>query len=148
MATDGHDCRCHKKKIGTPIFRHTRATNPRIFGTPIPIFLGLRDPTRDLHPENWNEILPFVFVPRIHFGKAEAAYRHPELASYCSTWCSYPLESYILPNVSPCYYLRVQLTYLDELYEECSGTARACANSGYRVLLPYFFRAPENEARW
>ena len=45
--------RCHQK-IGTPIFRHPRATNPRIFGTPIPIFLGLRDPTRDLHPENWN----------------------------------------------------------------------------------------------
>ena len=43
--------------------------------------------------------------------------------------------------------LRVQLTYLDELYEECSGTARACANSGYQVLLSYFFRAPENEAR-
>ena len=45
--------RCHKK-IGTPIFRHPRSTNPRIYGTPIPIFLGLRDPTRDLPPENWN----------------------------------------------------------------------------------------------
>ena len=47
-----HD-RCHKK-IGTPIFRHPRATNPRILGTPIPIFLGLPDPTCDLRPENWN----------------------------------------------------------------------------------------------
>jgi len=44
---------CHRK-IGTPIFRYPRAMNPRIFGTLIPIFLGLRDPTRDLHPENWN----------------------------------------------------------------------------------------------
>ena len=27
-----------------------------------------------------------------------------------------------------------QLTYLDELYGECSGTARACVNSGYQAL--------------
>ena len=27
-----------------------------------------------------------------------------------------------------------QLTYLDELYGECNGTARACANSRYRAL--------------
>ena len=44
---------CHKK-IGTPIFRHPRSTNPRIYGTPIPIFLGLHDPTHDLPPENSN----------------------------------------------------------------------------------------------
>ena len=29
-----------------------------------------------------------------------------------------------------------QLKYLDELYGECSGTARACVNSGYQVLSP------------
>jgi len=37
-----------------PHFPYPHAMNPRIFGTPIPIFLGLHDPTRDLHPENWN----------------------------------------------------------------------------------------------
>jgi len=44
------------RKNRHPNFRYPRATNPRIFGTPIPIFLelDLRDPTRDLHPENWN----------------------------------------------------------------------------------------------
>ena len=55
------------------------------------------------------------------FRKAEAAYRHPH------TWKLWPrmmLESYILPNI-------FQLTYVDELYGECNGTARACANSGY-----------------
>jgi len=42
------------KKISTPISQHPRTMNPRIFGTPIPIFLGLRDPTCDLCLENWN----------------------------------------------------------------------------------------------
>ena len=56
--------RCHKK-IGTPIFRHPRSTNPRIYGTPIPIFLGLRDPTRDLPPENWNP-RERTTVPGVH----------------------------------------------------------------------------------
>ena len=27
-----------------------------------------------------------------------------------------------------------QLTYLDELYGECNGTARTCVNSGYQAL--------------
>ena len=27
-----------------------------------------------------------------------------------------------------------QLTYLDKLYGECNGTARACVNSGYQAL--------------
>ena len=27
-----------------------------------------------------------------------------------------------------------QLTYLDELYGECNGTAHACVNSGYQAL--------------
>ena len=89
------------------------------------------------------ELLPFVFVPRIHFGKAEEAYRYPELASYGSAWCSYSLESYILPNISPCYYLQIQLTYLNELYGE--WTARACVNSGYQVLLSYFSSAWERD---
>ena len=41
----------------------------------------------------------------------------------------------------------VQLTYLDELYGECNGTAHICVNSGYHTgaLLPNY-RAPENEA--
>ena len=49
--------RVHAATIQTGVTkknRHPRATNPRIFGTPIPIFLGLLDPIRDLRPENWN----------------------------------------------------------------------------------------------
>jgi len=41
------------------------------------------------------EFLPFVFASRIHFGKAEL--------------------THILLTIYLCYYLRVQLTYLDEL---------------------------------
>ena len=37
--------------------------------------------------------LLFVFVPHIHFGKAEVAYRHHGLVSYSSARCSYTLES-------------------------------------------------------
>ena len=80
------------------------------------------------------EFLPFVFVPHIHFGKAEVAFCHCRLAS-----CSCTLQSYILANISPCY-LQVQVTYLDELYGECSRTACACVNSGYQVLLSDFFK--------
>ena len=36
--------RCHTKS-GTSIFRHPCTANTRIFGTPIPIFLGIRDTT-------------------------------------------------------------------------------------------------------
>jgi len=57
-------------------------------------------------------------VPRIHFGKAEVAYRHCGLASYISTWCSCILQSYILLNISLCYYLHIQLAYLNGLYVE------------------------------
>ena len=91
-------------------------------------------------------VLPFVFVPHIHFGKAGAAYRHHGLASYVSTSCSCTLQSYIFLNISPCYYLEVWFTYLNELYKEYSGTVCACANSGYQVLLSDFCRAPGNEA--
>ena len=49
-SAERHPCRCHQR-IGTPIFRHPRATNPRVFSTPIPLFLGLHDPTRDLSRE-------------------------------------------------------------------------------------------------
>ena len=87
--------------------------------------------------------LPFVFMPCIHFGKAEVAYHHRGLASYVFTWCSCTLQSYILPNISPCYYLQVQVTYINELYRECSGTARTCANNGYQVLLSGFSSAWE-----
>ena len=45
--------RCHKK-IGTPLIRHPRSKNPRIFGMPVPIFLGKFDPTFDLPPEIWH----------------------------------------------------------------------------------------------
>jgi len=56
------------KKIGTLIFRHPRATNPRLFSTPIPIFIGLHDPSRDLRPENWNpcECTGSVFAEMLH----------------------------------------------------------------------------------
>ena len=37
--------------------------------------------------------LLFVFVPHIHFGKAEVAYHHHGLVSYSSVQCSYTLES-------------------------------------------------------
>ena len=40
-----------------------------------------------------------------------------------------------------------QLTYLDKLYGECNGTARACVNSGHQALSPQSPRAPGNEAR-
>ena len=33
--------------------RHPRPNNPRLCGTPISIFLGLRDSTFDFPPENW-----------------------------------------------------------------------------------------------
>ena len=49
-----------------------------------------------------------------HFGKANVADHHCGLASYISTFCSYTLQSYILPIISLCY-MQVQLTYLDEL---------------------------------
>ena len=37
-----------------PQIWHPRPNNPRICGTPIPIFLGLRDSTFDFPPENWH----------------------------------------------------------------------------------------------
>ena len=43
------------------------------------------------------------------------------------------LESYILLNVLSVLF-QLPYMYLDELYRECNGTARACANSGYQVL--------------
>ena len=67
------------------------------------------------------KFLPFVFVPRICFGKAEAAYHHHGLGSYRSTWYSCTLQLYILPNISLFYYLQVHLTYLDmESKANCS----------------------------
>ena len=89
--------------------------------------------------QHMHEFLLFVSVPRIHFGKSEAAYCHNRHASYGSAWCSCTLQSHILPNISPCYYLQDQLTYLDELYGECNGTACVCTNSGYQALLSNFF---------
>lgn len=40
----------------------------------------------------------------------------------------------------------VQVTYLDELYGECSWTAHTCTNSRYQVLLSDFGQVPRNEA--
>ena len=58
------------------------------------------------------------------------------------------LQLYTLPNISPCCYLQVQHTYLNELYGGYSGTACACANSGYQEHLSNFCRAPGNRARY
>ena len=84
-------------------------------------------------------VLPFVLVPRIHFGKAERSGISP------SRTCKlhfYMVELHIaivyFNEYSSCYYLRVQLTYVDELYEECSGTACTCMNSEYQALLSDF----------
>ena len=48
------------------------------------------------------------------------------------------LQSYILPNISLCYYLQVQVTYLGKLCRECCGTAPTCMNSGYQALSQIF----------
>jgi len=61
----------------------------------------------------------------------------PSQTSYISTWCSYCITH------QTCYYLQV---HLNELYTECSETARTCANSGYHTLLSNFCRVLENEA--
>jgi len=84
-----HGSWCHKK-IGTPIFRHPRSANPRIYGTPISIFLGLRDPTRDLPPENWNSrertTVPECMLSRnaktvADLGGVRGVQMHPPLAA-------------------------------------------------------------------
>jgi len=76
---------------------------------------------RQIRQVHMYEFLPFVFVPHIHFGKAEMAYRHHGLASYVSTCCSCTLQSYILPNISPCYYLkfrlRISMNYMESVAE-------------------------------
>ena len=59
---------------------------------------------------------PFVFMPGIHFGKAEASYQHHRLGNDGSTWSSCTLQSCILLNILSVVYLRVQLSYLDELH--------------------------------
>ena len=51
----------------------------------------------------------------------------------------FEIETMASPDAGVVYfteYLSVlfQLTYLDELYGECNGTARACVNSGYQAL--------------
>ena len=48
-----YEARCHQK-ISTPNFWHPCSNNPRIRGTPIPIFLGLWDSTFDLPLEIWH----------------------------------------------------------------------------------------------
>ena len=65
--------------------------------------------TRQVH---MYEFLLFVFMPHIHFGKAEMAYCHCGLASYVSTWCS-------------C----AHCTHLDGLYGKCSRSTCACAHN-------------------
>ena len=71
---------------------------------------------------------------------------HPLGSAYChhrrrlgchdSAWCSFTLQSHILLNITLCYY---QLTYIEELYGECNGTAHACTNSGYIPCAPLPF---------
>ena len=71
------------------------------------------------------------------------------MGSYCLYRASRPLRSGVSTStdfetmasndVGAVYfteYLSVlfQLTYLNELYRECNGTARACVNSGYQAL--------------
>jgi len=74
------------------------------------------------------QVIPFKFVP--HFGKAEAAYRHHRQATFLHGVAAHckciPHQIFLR------YYLQVQLMYLNELYTECSETARTCANSGYQ----------------
>jgi len=41
---------------------------------------------------------------------------------------------YTTDNISPWYYLRVQLLYHAKLYVECNRTAWACINSGNQAL--------------
>ena len=79
-------------------------------------------------------LLHTVFVSRIHFGKQNS---HTN-TSHGSALCSCTLQLYILLTISPCYYLRVQLTYLEELHGQCNGTAHTCVNRGYQVLLSHF----------
>ena len=55
-----------------------------------------------------------------------------------SAWCSSTLQLYISPNIFPCYYLPVQLMYLNELCREYDETDHACVNSGHQVLLSDF----------
>ena len=54
---------------------------------------------------------------RVHFGKAEAAYRRPQTSK---PW--------------PCLSMLFQLRYLNELCGECNGTARTCMNTEYQAL--------------
>ena len=62
----------------------------------------------------------------VHFGKAEAAYRHPQISNHDAG------VVYFTEYLSVLFH--DQLTYLDELNGECNGTARACVNSGYQAL--------------
>ena len=74
--------------------------------------------------------LTVCIVLCVHFGKAEVAYRCPTSTDFKT------IASHEAGVVYFTEYLSVlfQLTYLDELYGERNGTARACVNSGYQAL--------------
>ena len=88
------------------------------------------------------EFLQFVFIPRIHFGKAQ-------LASDGSAWCSCTLESYIIPNTSLCYYCERMTVNDTEKVMELLAHARTVdtRHSSLFFFFFFFFRAPGNEAR-
>jgi len=99
----------------------------------------------DGHGKYTVRVLTICILPSHPLGKVEGAYHHHGLASYRCAWCSCTLELYILQNISPCYYLQVQFTYVEELYTKRNRTAHACANSQCVPL--WFFRVPGNEAK-
>ena len=54
-------------------------------------------------------------VLRVHFRKAEAAYRRPQTSK---PWPRMMLESYILLNICPCYFsLRISMNYTENVTE-------------------------------
>jgi len=53
-----------------------------------------------------------VFVPHIHFGKAEVAYCYCRLRSYSSAWCSCTLQIIYFAEISPL--LSVSLAYASQ----------------------------------
>ena len=71
-------------------------------------------------------VLLFVLVPHIHFGKAEVAITITDLQAMFLHGVAAHCNRIFYQNSYLCYYLWVQLTYLNEWYRECSGTARTC----------------------
>jgi len=77
---------CALSKVGKPrmaLKNKQLMLVPHVYGKDVFVWL----------PTGTYVYLLFVFVPHIHFGKAEVAYHHHGLASYSSAQCSYTLES-------------------------------------------------------